>query len=90
MSIQSDPPLQPLHTIHPHAPLGIVVSVLIGIHARASTVIDPPPISSGTFIAHPVSSLISIYVRAVVTTTRVYIQPAPALITLIFIILILS
>ena len=70
--------------------MGIIVDVLIGGNVCASTVTDHPPISSGTFIAHPVSSLISIYVRAVVTTTRVYIQPAPALITLIFIILILS
>ena len=90
MRIQSDLPLQPLRTIHPHVPLGIIVSILIGGNARVSTVIDPPPITSGTDIALPVSSMISIYVRSVVATTREYMHPVPALITLIYIILTLS
>ena len=72
---QSDPPLQTLRTIHPHALLGILVSVLIGGNVRASTVIYPPTIDSGTVIDHPISSLIVVYVREVFATTGEYMNP---------------
>ena len=87
--IQSELTLKPLCNIHPHPPLGILVSVLIGGNVRASTVIDTPPINSGTVIACPESSLIVIYLRSLVATTRKYTHPAPAMITLIYIILII-